>query len=126
MLDEEKAVRVWRYNLLNMLFNKNYRLITKNDYSNVFANKRIFYSAYWQIFIKKDVNTKLGLAIAKKNHRLAVNRNRLKRIVREFFRINKHNFNNLHIVVLSKKHKNITNAELTKDLSNIMKKCAIC
>ena len=43
---------------------------------------------------------RLGLAISKKNCRLAVQRNRLKRIVRESFRSNKEMLGGLDIVVM--------------------------
>jgi ribonuclease P protein component len=45
----------------------------------------------------------LGLAIAKKSLRLAVERNRVKRIVRESFRLNQHGLTGVDIVVLSRK-----------------------
>lgn len=47
---------------------------------------------------KKDA--RLGLAISKKNCRLAVQRNRLKRIVRESFRSHKDRLSGLDVVVM--------------------------
>lgn len=46
-------------------------------------------------------NARLGLAIAKKHCKLAVSRNRLKRIVRESFRQNSERLSGLDIVVLN-------------------------
>ncbi len=43
---------------------------------------------------------RLGLAISKKNCRLAVQRNRLKRIVRESFRLHKETLAGLDVVVM--------------------------
>ena len=43
---------------------------------------------------------RLGLAISKKNCRLAVQRNRLKRIVRESFRLNKELLGEVDVVVM--------------------------
>lgn len=45
---------------------------------------------------------RLGLAIAKKHIRLATDRNRIKRIIRESFRLNQSAFSNIDIVVLSR------------------------
>ena len=45
---------------------------------------------------------RLGLAIAKKHIKLASNRNRLKRIIRESFRQHQSDFQNIDIVVLSR------------------------
>lgn len=46
---------------------------------------------------------RLGLVIAKKNCRLAVDRNRLKRIIRESFRAHQEALGGLDIVVMNKK-----------------------
>jgi ribonuclease P protein component len=63
----------------------------------------------------------LGLGIAKKHHKLAVQRNRLKRIVREAFRT--HVLQGLDVVVLSKPHpRTIPNAILFKDLQRLFNK----
>ena len=43
---------------------------------------------------------RLGLAISKKNCRLAVQRNRLKRVVRESFRAHKEELSGLDVVVM--------------------------
>ncbi len=43
---------------------------------------------------------RLGLAISKKNCRLAVQRNRLKRVVRESFRLNKELLGEIDVVVM--------------------------
>jgi ribonuclease P protein component len=45
---------------------------------------------------------RLGLAIAKKHLKLASQRNRLKRIIRESFRHHQSDFSNIDIVVLSR------------------------
>jgi ribonuclease P protein component len=45
----------------------------------------------------------MGLVIAKKNIRLAVQRNRIKRILRETFRLNQHALPNLDFVVLARR-----------------------
>ena len=48
-----------------------------------------------------SLEPRLGLAIGKKHCRLASNRNRLKRIVRESFRQNRHDLGGLDVVVLN-------------------------
>ncbi len=49
---------------------------------------------------------RLGLAVAKKNIKLAVKRNKFKRIVRESFRLHKVQLAGLDIVVLAKRAAN--------------------
>lgn len=46
---------------------------------------------------------RLGLVIAKKHIKLAVERNRVKRLIRESFRLQQQNLPNLDIVVLARK-----------------------
>jgi ribonuclease P protein component len=60
---------------------------------------------------------RLGLAVAKKNSRLAVDRNRIKRIVRESFRNNKETLGGIDYVVLSRTGANCaSNSELFASL----------
>lgn len=46
---------------------------------------------------------RLGLVIAKKNVRLAVQRNRIKRHIRESFRLKQHNMPNIDAIVLARR-----------------------
>ena len=58
------------------------------------------------LFISRQNNSnqaRLGLAISKKNVPLAVNRNRLKRVIRESFRLHLQELKGLDVVVLAKK-----------------------
>lgn len=51
-----------------------------------------------------DLNeARLGLIVAKKNVRLAVKRNRIKRVVRESFRLNQQNLETLDIIFLARR-----------------------
>lgn len=51
---------------------------------------------------EKDANPKLGLAIAKKRAKRAVDRNRLKRVARESFRHHSHQLDGLELVVMNR------------------------
>lgn len=68
---------------------------------------------------------RLGLAVSKKNCRQAVGRNRIKRIVRESFRLNQNRLPGIDIVVLSQPgtHK-ANNNELFTSLAAHWKRCA--
>lgn len=69
-------------------FPRKHRLLTAADYSVVFKKSKRVSDRYWTILVhSSDCSTpRLGLAIAKKRAKRAVDRNRLKRLVRETFR----------------------------------------
>lgn len=70
-------------------FGKDRRLLTAPDYSSVFDNSEARASHRHFLLLGKRSSTpvsRLGLVIAKKNVRKAVQRNRVKRLVREWFR----------------------------------------
>ncbi len=74
-------------------FTRNQRLLLPSDYKFVF-NQPIRSSDKLLIILAKSneskVQARLGLAVAKKSVKTAVHRNRIKRLSREFFRLNKH------------------------------------
>jgi ribonuclease P protein component len=103
--------------------NKFAKLTSKDGYTKVFAGRKIIYGKYFQIVYRKTTATnksRLGLAIAKKHHKLAVKRNRLKRIAREFFRTNL--INGFDIIVLSRSFKEFDNSKLFNDLQILFDK----
>ncbi|MEP4855427.1 MAG: ribonuclease P protein component [Lentilitoribacter sp.] len=86
-------------------FGKERRLLTATDYRSVF-NGASFRVSRRQILILANENpsgkTRIGLVIAKKHVRLAVQRNRLKRLTRESFRHHQQLLNGLDIVMLAR------------------------
>lgn len=67
----------------------------------------------------KDKKPRLGLVIAKKHIKLAVDRNRVKRLIRESFRLNKATLPSVDIVVLARKGMGeLDNKELQQLLNN--------
>jgi ribonuclease P protein component len=71
-------------------FSKARRLLTAKDYSRVFDGTEARASSKYLLLLARlndhGPGHRLGLVIAKKNVRLAVQRNRIKRVAREFFR----------------------------------------
>lgn len=54
--------------------------------------------------VKNDFNhPRLGLVVAKKHVRKAVQRNRIKRVIRDNFRRHRHSIMNIDIIVLARK-----------------------
>lgn len=81
------------------------RLRKPADYKKVFANPLKFADKYFTllVIVNEEEHPRLGLAIAKKNIRKAVDRNILKRAIRESFRMHQQQLGTLDIVVLAKK-----------------------
>ncbi len=78
-----------RYQAPTKSFGKEKRLLNAGDYSHVFDNAQVRASHKHLLLLANRSTTpqhRLGLVIAKKNVRLAVQRNRIKRLAREFFR----------------------------------------
>ena len=73
-------------------FPKGKRLLTRLDYSRVFSgSKRIQNKAFTLLvhYNNESKSSKLGLVVSKKVHKTAVQRNRIKRVIRESFRTKK-------------------------------------
>jgi len=106
-------------------FARVYRLLTAKQFSNVFEKPYKRHHAYLLLLVRKNNTFKdkidnssasmpiarIGLAVAKKNIKLAVRRNKFKRIVRESFRQHKVQLAGLDIVVLAKHAANTATSE---------------
>lgn len=82
------------------------RLLTGGDFKQVFSRASIKVSDK-HLLILACPNTldhpRIGFVFSKKNIRLAVNRNRVRRIIRESYRLNQHSLPNVDIVILARK-----------------------
>ena len=107
-------------------FPKSIRLLNAKDYSNVFSSVDIKLSTqFFTCLARKQTSTypRLGIIVAKKNVRLAVSRNRIKRLLRESFRTHKHEIPSFDIVMLAKHTSNQADAEkLSKELEYVWRK----
>lgn len=93
---------------MNNSFSKELRLLSKEDFLNLRENPRFVSSGLFLFFFKPNSSikkqTRLGISVSKKISKKAVDRNSLKRKVREIFRTSE--FKNLAVdvlVVLNKK-----------------------
>ena len=97
-------------------FGKAKRLLNAKDYSRVFDGSEVRASHKNLLLLAKkstEPGHRLGLVIAKKNVRLAVERNRIKRIAREFFRTLPQSDTSLDVVLLARRGiGDLDNAEL--------------
>lgn len=110
--------------LSSLSFSKQRRLLTASQYKAVFDDATWKVSnREWLILARTNgqPTARLGLVLAKKNVRLAVQRNRLKRLVRETFRLQQ--LKGLDVVVLCRKGADAkTNPEIITDLNMLWQK----
>lgn len=100
-------------------FERHKRLLTAADYSAVFEKNRCFKDRAFLILVKKRLpqgedftpensQPRLGLAVSKKNFKKAVDRNLIKRVIRESFRLHQASLKGFDIVVMSRATTNVS------------------
>ncbi len=102
-------------------FTKSMRLLNSKDFQTVFDDAPLRTSHQHFLFLAR-INSldspRLGLVIAKKHIRHAVDRNRMKRLIRETFRSKQQQLKGLDVIVLARKGMNdVTNAVLIEHLN---------
>lgn len=80
---------------------KQAKLLKTDDFSSVFNLRKRIANTYLVIRFKpNNLNRpRLGLVVGKKTAKLAVDRNYMKRVLREFFRLSQHQLPSLDLVV---------------------------
>lgn len=106
-------------------FSKAHRLLTPKDYQKVFDRADIKVSSRELLILARceaqDI-PRVGLVIAKKNVRLSVQRNRIKRQIRESFRLNQATLGPLDAIVLARRGVDqLDNAALSQQLHHLWK-----
>jgi ribonuclease P protein component len=107
-------------------FSRLYRLVSKHDFQSVFATSKKASHQYLLALYQPNQkpHARLGIIIAKRHVRLAVDRNHLRRIIRESFRHEKEALKGLDIIVLMRsKWSPLDNAALRDDIKRLWQKC---
>lgn len=85
-------------------FPREARLLSAADYNSVFKQNQRFGDKYWTVLVRRVPGSaaRLGLAVAKKRAKRAVDRNKLKRIAREAFRLQQSSLYGTELVVMNR------------------------
>ncbi len=98
-----KAANAWLCNSdMEYGFGKPYRLLKTEDFSSVFALKKQRNSALFQVWVSfsdGQTHPRIGLVVGKKAAKRANRRNYMKRLIREWFRLNRHSLPPRNFVV---------------------------
>ena len=112
-------------------FSVQVRLREPAEFKRVFSKAERSSDKYFTVLaiVNELDHPRLGLAIAKKNIRRAVDRNKIKRSARESFRLQQHDINNIDLVVMARREAAIANsktlqASLDKHWLKLTKRCA--
>ena len=104
-------------------FSKSSRLLNAADYTAVFASTKLKVSRRFFLLLAKPNERaceRLGIVIAKKNIPKAVNRNRIKRQIRESFRKNRKRLGSVDVVVLARADADkLSNSQIICDLNTL-------
>ncbi|MES9900474.1 MAG: ribonuclease P protein component [Sedimenticola sp.] len=97
-------------------FDRTLRLLTPAEFKQVFQRSERCSDRYFTILYRPNAlaHPRLGMAIAKKNLKRAVDRNLVKRLVREEFRLNRSGLSGFDLVVMCKRGLPTSNKTLLK------------
>lgn len=100
-------------------FTKLQRITQRSEYQSLSKTAKKFKSPYWIILNQRNQldSARIGITVSKKCAKLAVDRNRIKRLIRESFRHYYQLLPNIDIVIIARwPVKNLSNEELRNDL----------
>lgn len=86
-------------------FKSSHRVRQKKEYDRVFQARRRLFGHHFLLYYCKNTlqYPRIGVIVSKKNVRHAVDRNQLKRVARESFRLMQRDLPKVDIVILAKK-----------------------
>lgn len=107
-------------------FPKGKRLLTRLDFSRVFSKSKRIQNQQFTLLLhysKAAQSPRLGLVVSKKVDKSAVKRNRIKRLIRESFRVKKQLKSADYVVMAKPGVSNLSNQLITESLNQLWQKC---
>lgn len=101
---------------------KNSKLIKTDEFSSVFNFRKRIAGKFLAIHYQPNTmqHARLGLVVGKKVAKLAVHRNYMRRVLREFFRTRQHEINNVDLVIRVQKKFDKTDYDSIKQEVNTL------
>lgn len=110
-------------------FQKNQRLLTKADFQSVFDNAIKINQRHLLLLFKKNLLSpgRLGIIVSKRVAKKAVTRNRIKRTIRESFRLWQEKIKGFDIVIIARQQCDVVdNKKLREGLELLWQKLIAC
>lgn len=108
-----------------MNFSRKHRLISNEEFKSIFDKAEKISQKHLTILYKPNHESyaRLGISVGKRTSSSAVRRNRIKRIIRESFRIHRENLKNVDIIVIARQQcDKISKQKLREGLDKLWEK----
>ena len=110
--------------MVSFCFSKAQRLLKRSEYVRLSKEGRKINGEFlWACAAEgRTEQTRLGITVTKKVGK-AHQRNRIKRVIREYFRLNKHRFNSIHDIniIATKEAAKQSNSQLNAQLERLFR-----
>lgn len=107
---------------------KEAKLIKTDDFSSVFNFRKRISAQHLAIHYQPNTqqHARLGLVVSKKTAKLAVSRNYMRRVLREFFRVQQHELGHVDLVVrVQKKFDKVDFIQIKQEFDTLIAKLLI-
>ena len=104
---------------------KQAKMIKTDDFSSVFNFRKRFSLKYLVMHYQPNnlQRARLGLVVGKKTAKLAVSRNYMRRVLREFFRLNQHDICHVDLIIrVQKKFDKIDFIQIKQEFDSLINK----
>ena len=104
---------------------KQAKLIKTDEFSSVFNFRKCISSQYLVMHYQPNAlqRARWGVVIGKKTSKLAVSRNYMRRVLREFFRLNQHHLSHVDLIIrVQKKFGKVNFIQIKKDFNMLIYK----
>lgn len=104
---------------------KQAKMIKTDDFSSVFNFRKRFSLKYLAMHYQPNAlqRPRLGLVVGKKTAKLAVSRNYMRRVLREFFRLNQHEISHVDLIIrVQKKFDKVDFIEIQQEFDTLIAK----